>query len=316
MIFLAGRRPARAAVLAASFVIVAAACGGSSSTDGSGTGDDPVGAGASAASGGAGTSGSAGTGQTAGSAGTSLGGTTGTPPAGAAANTFIGTDCIGGDTQCSNCIDDDGDGLIDAMDPECTGPLDDDEATFATGIPGDNQDFCQDCFFDGNSGHGDDGCQYHTECLYGRTPSGGGSSCFDCETSQQCHDFCLPYTPNGCDCFGCCELHTSSGVRTVLLTASCTQEFADDPEKCISCVQDTVCVNDCGECELCLGKTTLPPECGSQPPTGGSGGTGGSPDPGCIAPYCERGQPCGLECLEACPAGEYCLTGCCVPVVR
>ena len=36
-------------------------------------------------------------------------------------------------------------------------PLDNDESSFATGIPGDNMDACkQDCFFDGNSGMGDD----------------------------------------------------------------------------------------------------------------------------------------------------------------
>src|SRR5262252_4848680 len=37
---------------------------------------------------------------------------------------------------CNNCKDDDGDGLIDAADPECISPLDNDEGTFATGIPG------------------------------------------------------------------------------------------------------------------------------------------------------------------------------------
>src|SRR5689334_2847679 len=50
--------------------------------------------------------------------------------------------------QCSNCKDDDGDGKVDGDDPQCTGPLDNDEASFATGIPGDNIDAVdQDCFF-------------------------------------------------------------------------------------------------------------------------------------------------------------------------
>src|SRR5204863_6684485 len=58
-----------------------------------------------------------------------------------------------GQTQCSDGIDNDGDGKIDYNDPECVGPLDNDEGTYATGIPGDNVDACkQDCFFDGNSG--------------------------------------------------------------------------------------------------------------------------------------------------------------------
>src|SRR5262245_3809742 len=42
-----------------------------------------------------------------------------------------------GMTQCSDGIDNDGDGKIDYNDPECVGPLDNDEGTYATGIPGD-----------------------------------------------------------------------------------------------------------------------------------------------------------------------------------
>ena len=67
--------------------------------------------------------------------------------------------------QCSDGIDNDGDGKIDYDDPECVGPLDNDESSFATGIPGDNMDACkQDCFFDGNSGVGDDGCEWQLKC--------------------------------------------------------------------------------------------------------------------------------------------------------
>lgn len=48
------------------------------------------------------------------------------------------------------------------------GANDDDEGSFGTGISGDNRDpKWQDCFFDGNSGAGDDRCRYHTECLTG-----------------------------------------------------------------------------------------------------------------------------------------------------
>ena len=49
-------------------------------------------------------------------------------------------------------------------------PVDNDEGSFATGIPGDNKDANkQDCFFDGNSGGGDDGCNQHVCCLFGAT---------------------------------------------------------------------------------------------------------------------------------------------------
>ena len=70
-----------------------------------------------------------------------------------------------GNAQCSDGLDNDGDGKIDYADPECVGPLDNDESSFATGIPGDNSDACkQDCFFDGNSGMGDDHCLWQLKC--------------------------------------------------------------------------------------------------------------------------------------------------------
>ena len=43
-----------------------------------------------------------------------------------------------GMAQCSDGKDNDGDGKVDYNDPECVGPLDNDEGSFATGIPGDN----------------------------------------------------------------------------------------------------------------------------------------------------------------------------------
>jgi len=77
-----------------------------------------------------------------------------------------------GAPQCSDCKDNDGDGKIDGFDIQCTGPLDNDEATFATGIPGDNKDaVMQDCFFDGDSGAGNDGCNIHVGSFH------TGSSC-------------------------------------------------------------------------------------------------------------------------------------------
>lgn len=219
-------------------------------------------------------------------------------------NTFTGTGCVNGNTACTNCIDDDGDGLIDAFDPECTGPLDDDEATFATGIPGDNVDFCQDCFFDGNSGQGDDGCQYHTECLYGRTPNvPSRAACFQCEVSDTCRDNCAGFTPNGCDCFGCCEVFDASGQsKNVLLSESCSLATLNDEGACEACVPTLDCYNDCGPCEICIGRTALGPECGA----------GGDPTPACPSgnSACNEASPC--------PGTQYCLTGCCIepPVIR
>ncbi|HVR61648.1 MAG TPA: hypothetical protein VMU50_07095, partial [Polyangia bacterium] len=104
------------------------------------------------------------TGATAGSTDTAGGtGTAGATGTGGAGGSIFKVPI--GMTQCSDGIDNDGDGLIDSADPECTGPADNDESSFATGIPGDNMDACkQDCFFDGNSRLGDDGCQWQLEC--------------------------------------------------------------------------------------------------------------------------------------------------------
>ncbi len=202
---------------------------------------------------------------------------------------------------CDNGVDDDGDGLVDGLDPECTGPYDDDEGSFSTGIPGDNIDFCQDCFFDGNSGN-EEGCAYHTDCLYGREPPPrGGAACFSCEVSDECIMNCRSRTPNGCDCFGCCAVTRDDGSTVnVILDSDCSLATIDDEDACPRCVQNTDCVNECGECELCPGRevSDLPAHCFAED----GGTTGYTCDDG--EQVCGDGMPC--------PTGQYCQLGCCL----
>jgi hypothetical protein len=130
--------------------------------------------------------------------------------------------------QCANCLDDDGDGLVDSFDFECAGPLDNDEKTFGTGIPGDNVDACkQDCFFDGNSGQGDDKCEWNLKCDPKITT---GACVYDpdfknCPATQkdECVNKCAKLAPNGCDCFGCCniQLPNNGGSKDVRLSSTC-----------------------------------------------------------------------------------------------
>ncbi len=217
---------------------------------------------------------------------------------------------------CSNGIDDDEDGLIDGFDPECTGPYDNDEGSFATGIPGDNRDpKWQDCFFDGNSGAGDDGCRYRTECLTGELDQ----SDKNCTLTQECIDYCAPRTPNGCDCFGCCTIQLPDGDTIDIMTGSdCSLDSAEDAEACPVCVKSDQCGNTCGRCELCPGKTVddLPADCAPDPSgSGGAGsGTGGAGDPG-DPPNpgytCDGGQVCGPG-LPVCPVSDFCSLGCCL----
>lgn len=259
------------------------------------------------------------------------GGGTGTDDGGAAGTTDGGLEPVGPcapeNAQCNNCIDDDGDGKIDGDDPECTGALDNDERSFATGIPGDNKDLVkQDCFFDGNSGAGDDGCLFHICCIAPSLCEGPDSvdtkfdATTDCQpSSAECSENCGSVTPPGCDCLGCCTICGESegtstcadvAVNPLLYPPECSDSDPDnDPDTCCDSQHLENCftcepLDDCGgstcnddptDCVLCPGQTEddLPAECNdmNECPTGSA--------------------PC--DTTADCPGGnEYCSTGCCI----
>src|SRR5262245_55117946 len=210
---------------------------------------------------------------------------------------FGGSCTPGGSTECSDCIDNDGDGKVDGFDPQCSGPRDDREDSFATGIPGDNIDATwQDCFFDGNSGAGNDGCNQHVCCLLQVTKANcpikptqyDQNACYqpfgNTPVPQKCIDVCSPLTTPGCDCFGCCTIcqvgNDPSSCRDIIVNSAvsptCTQTNITDPgpdgtdntgdEPCKRCVKNPDCGNSgCGgaTCVLCPGQdpSTLPPSC-------------------------------------------------------
>lgn len=230
--------------------------------------------------------------------------------------------CVPGSTQCTNCKDDDGDGLVDWMDPDCTGPLDNDESSFATGIPGDNIDPCkQDCWFDGNSGSGDDGCLFDLRCYPGyKDPKCPYDAKMAADPKKcpppttKCIEKCKPLTPKGCDCAGCCDVYDAAGtVHTVKLVSTCTSASLSDPTKCPVCTKIADCSNPCGKCDVCLGKLTLPPECFPKPDAGPDAPPDATTDTTPPPPPsgCPEGFPaCSVS--TPCPAGSYCLTGCCI----
>jgi hypothetical protein len=257
--------------------------------------------------------------------------------------------CQGHEYECGNCLDDDGDGIIDSADPDCLGPCDNSEDNLDLEIPGIGATCNRDCYFDQDSGSGNDDCSWNLRCDPlgpGTRPSGlscpydDTRTCVDTQ-SEMCLDFCGPLVPNGCDCFGCCEIPGGSGSFVFLGSVPepgsepCTIENADDPSSCRPCEPTTACFNACGRCELCLGRTELPPECFPPPPpvdagipTFPDGAIMTLPDGGAIPPpdggpmidagpppppRCPVGQQaCGLPTDPACPDGYYCLTGCCI----
>ena len=115
---------------------------------------------------------------------------------------------------------------------------------------------------------------------------------------------CGDRTPNGCDCFGCCEVTKENGdVVNVVLSDGCSTEDLDDQRKCAQCTLNPSCRNECGRCELCPGRQRkdLPADCarnGMEPSN-----------------VCEEGEQVCSE-TEPCPSDHYCLLGCCQYVVQ
>ncbi|MCC6524726.1 MAG: hypothetical protein IT373_18865, partial [Polyangiaceae bacterium] len=210
--------------------------------------------------------------------------------------------------DCGDLVDNDSDGLVDYQDPDCLGPCDNTEDTYYTDLPGQAGGACvSDCFWENGNGSGTDQCYWDWRCDV-LAPEPGcpyeqdqmvGS--FDCQQffttqSQTCHDVCAPIAPNGCDCFGCCELPAGSGEHVWLGVPTCNLGSLDDPAACPPCTPVPGCDNPCEPCELCLGETELPPGC--------------TPEEQCPPEL----TPCGLEGQDPCPAGSYCLTGCCIVI--
>lgn len=242
------------------------------------------------------------------------------PGAGGCDDSCSPATCDGHVYQCGNCLDDDADCDVDANDSNCFGPCSNNEDGLDGAIPGQDNAPCKhDCYFDNNSGTGDDDCFWNhecdplepsaTTCEYdpdANTP-GTQASCAELEDMQsaECGAVCGPLTPNGCDCFGCCTVDLPGlGPTEIFLgsavdgdgDATCTTEVFDAPnvlDLCHPCTQVPACLNACDPCELCFGQDQLPPECG------------GVQD-------CPGSTPCGLPGQEPCPGGQFCLTGCCV----
>ena len=238
--------------------------------------------------------------------------------------------CAGRQTLCGDCLDNDDDGLIDNDDPECLNQCDNYEGEeLLSGVGGETGEQCKaDCYFDFGNGAGNDDCHWSrscdpltpkVQCTYNENLLGGN----DCPETQSplCDDVCVPLTPNGCDCFGCCTFPELAGMGPdggagyvyIGSESGCTFETVTEQAFCQACTPAGNCLNTCERCEICLGKPTIPADC--FPGTGGSGGMSGGggmggSDGGERCPVDKA--PCGLPGDAEC-AG-FCLTGSCIVV--
>jgi hypothetical protein len=143
-----------------------------------------------------------------------------------------------------------------------------------------------------------------SQCAYDEAASipGTNATCADLGSLQSatCLNVCLPLTPNGCDCFGCCELPAGGGHYVWIGSTSggvgsCDEAHLSDPELCRPCTPVASCFNDCNPCEICAGRTAPASNC----------------VPGTES-QCPNGQQaCGLPGQAACLEQEYCIGGCC-----
>jgi hypothetical protein len=283
-------------------------------------------------------SGANGTSSTTGTAGTAQGG------AGGATTGTISTGggSVGGGSgisycgdklyECGDLVDNDMDGTTDSADVDCLGPCDNTEDSYYPNLPGMTGAECKtDCFWDQGNGSGNDDCYWDHQCdtlevapdfppeqncAYDPGAAQlGGMTCDQAYMQQSalCLNYCAPLTPNGCDCFGCCELPAGSDQFVWLGSyddngiGSCTLADINDPLKCKPCTPVPGCGNPCDPCEVCIGKPLPDPGCGE-----GGGGTGGAGGGG-GGEQCAPGvQPCGLMGQAPCNPGYYCITGCCI----
>ncbi len=175
------------------------------------------------------------------------------------------------------------------------------------------------------------GCGYDANAkVPGASVPAGQKDCDYLSKNQTkaCQDYCGPLTPNGCDCFGCCEdphrpgnfIYAGSVNAAGTPTCKADATTMADPTLCKPCtpvLENSGCYKKCDHCELCFGKTTLPADCYMSVPdmAGSTADLAGQPPPPPPQTCLPGVQACGLVGQAPCPAGYYCITGCCAVVV-
>jgi len=158
--------------------------------------------------------------------------------------------------QCDDTIDNNGNGFVDLDDPYCRAAQDNDESSFGSGVPGDdlNAPSSLDCWFDFNTGSGDDDCDRHACCdIDGECPADLEPESYDsgaCAQTATCVETCAPLTHADRDCYCCCDVCVpgTTTCRTVyvnpVVSPECSLESLTDTASCRPCVRDTACAGE------------------------------------------------------------------------
>ncbi|MBK7579157.1 MAG: hypothetical protein IPI67_03035 [Myxococcales bacterium] len=250
--------------------------------------------------------------------------------------------CQGKTYACGDCIDNDGDCKVDSQDESCLGTCSDNEGGFKGEIPGQNNAACKmDCYFDADSGGGNDDCNWDHRCDTNQPQLGdgctydptfkfpGNKSCADYRTTQsaQCAGnmnqstaatgYCGPLVPNGCDCFGCCVFpqlpYPDTIIQGVAMKTGVYLGSSPTKQSAGTCTMAVVnagnpgtspACHKCAQVPSCANNCDVCEICVGKPTL----------PPQCTEQTCPTGkQECGLPGQGPCPTGEYCVTGCCTP---
>ena len=222
-----------------------------------------------------------------------------------------------GQTQCSDGIDNDGDGKIDYADPECVGAARQRRELVRDRHPGRQRRRLQaGLLLRRQLGHGRRrlrvAAQVRSDEHERAVPVRPGVRPVSTRTSARCRRRSRRAASTTARSWSRTAATASAAASVpgaptpIRLVATCTAEgLRQSRRSARACTQVTQCMTPCGHCDYCIGKDTLPADC--------------TPDPTAARPTPARPatRPAGstASIRRMCPTDTGCVTGCCRPIV-